>query len=123
MRLKAVLRSLLLAYGLTGLLLLLLAFVLFWFEPGEGTAAAGITFIYVASCLTGGFAAGKIMRKDRYLWGIVTGLSYYVLLLLVSFLASFIFLCFCNFRRKLSHRPCQTEADDQAAENTDHYSH
>ena len=87
MRLKAVLRSLLLAYGLTGLLLLLLAFVLFWFEPGEGTAAAGITFIYVASCLTGGFAAGKIMRKDRYLWGIVTGLSYYVLLLLVSFLA------------------------------------
>ena len=72
---------------LTGLLLLLLAFVLFWFEPGEGTAAAGITFIYVASCLTGGFAAGKIMRKDRYLWGIVTGLSYYVLLLLVSFLA------------------------------------
>ena len=87
MRLKAVLRSLLLAYGLTGLLLLLLAFVLFWFEPGEGTAAAGITFIYVASCLTGGFAAGKIMRKDRYIWGIVTGLSYYVLLLLVSFLA------------------------------------
>lgn len=59
MRLKAVLRSLLLAYGLTGLLLLLLAFVLFRFEPGEGTAAAGITFIYVASCLTGGFAAGK----------------------------------------------------------------
>ena len=48
MRLKAVLRSLLLAYGLTGLLLLLLAFVLFWFEPGEGTSAAGITFIYVA---------------------------------------------------------------------------
>lgn len=66
---------------------LLLAFVLFRFEPGEGTAAAGITFIYVASCLTGGFAAGKIMRKDRYLWGIITGLSYYVLLLIVSFMA------------------------------------
>ena len=29
--------------------------------------------------------AGKIIRKDRYIWGIVTGLSYYVLLLLVSF--------------------------------------
>ena len=87
MRVKAVLQSLLLAYGLTGLLLLLLAFVLFRFEPGEGTAAAGIIFIYVASCLAGGFAAGKVMRKDRYLWGIVTGLSYYVLLLLVSFLA------------------------------------
>ena len=46
---KAILRSLLLAYGVTGLFLLI--------------------------------------RKDRYIWGIVTGLSYYVLLLLVSFLA------------------------------------
>ena len=34
-----------------------------------------------------------------------------------------IFLCFFNFRRELPHRPCQTETDDQAAENTHHYSH
>ena len=85
MRVKTVLWSLLLSYGLTGLFLLLLAFLLFQFELGEGVAAAGIVFIYVVSC--GGFAAGRIMRKNRYLWGIVTGLSYYVLLLLVSFLA------------------------------------
>ena len=65
---KAILRSLLLAYGVTGLFLLILAFLLFQFEFGGGTA-------------------GKIIRKDRYIWGIVTGLSYYVLLLLVSFLA------------------------------------
>ena len=83
MRVKTVLWSLLLSYGLTGLFLLLLAFLLFQFELGEGAAAAGIGFI----CLAGGFAAGRIMRKNRYLWGIVTGLSYYVLLLLVSFLA------------------------------------
>ena len=50
-------------------------------------AAVGIIIIYVVSCLAGGFMAGKIIRKDRYIWGIVTGLSYYVLLLLVSFLA------------------------------------
>ena len=50
-------------------------------------AAVGIIIIYVVSCLVGGFMAGKIIRKDRYIWGIVTGLSYYVLLLLVSFLA------------------------------------
>lgn len=84
---KVILRSLLLAYGVTGLFLLILAFLLFQFELGEGAAAAGIVFIYVASCLAGGFMAGKIIRKDRYLWGIVTGLSYYALLLLVSFLA------------------------------------
>ena len=87
MRVKTVLWSLLLSYGLTGLFLLLLAFLLFQFELGEGAAAAGIVFIYVVSCLVGGFMAGKIIRKDRYIWGIVTGVSYYVLLLLVSFLA------------------------------------
>ena len=62
-------------------------FLLFQFEFGGGTAAVGIIIIYVVSCLVGGFMAGKIIRKDRYIWGIVTGLSYYVLLLLVSFLA------------------------------------
>mgnify|MGYP000886857846 CR=1 FL=1 len=68
MRVKTVLWSLLLSYGLTGLFLLLLAFLLFQFELGEGAAAAGIVFIYVVSCLAGGFAAGRIMRKNRYLW-------------------------------------------------------
>ena len=76
---KAILRSLLLAYGVTGLFLLILAFLLFQFEFGGGTAAVGIIIIYVVSCLVGGFMAGKIIRKDRYIWGIVTGLSYYAL--------------------------------------------
>ena len=38
---KAILRSLLLAYGVTGLFLLILAFLLFQFEFGGGTAAVG----------------------------------------------------------------------------------
>lgn len=87
MKTKTVLWSLLLAYGLTGILLLLLAFLLFQFELGETAAEAGIVFIYAVSCLAGGFMAGRIKRKDRYLWGIAAGFFYYLLLLLVSFLA------------------------------------
>ena len=69
---KAILRSLLLAYGVTGLFLLILAFLLFQFEFGGGTAAVGIIIIYVVSCLVGGFMAGKdhterpIYMGDRY---------------------------------------------------------
>ena len=55
---KAILRSLLLAYGVTGLFLLTLAFLLFQFEFGGGTAAVGIIIIYVVSCLVGGFMPG-----------------------------------------------------------------
>ncbi|WP_373215653.1 TIGR04086 family membrane protein [Ruminococcus sp. 5_1_39BFAA] len=85
MRVKAVLKSLLFAYGITGLFLLLLAFLLFQFDLGEGPVAAGIIAVYVLSCLLGGFMAGKILRKDKYLWGILVGLFYYLLLVTVSF--------------------------------------
>lgn len=85
MRVKAVLKSLLFAYALTGLCLLFLAFLLFRFDLGEAPVAAGIIVVYVISCLFGGFMAGRIMRKDKYLWGILVGLCYFVLLLTVSF--------------------------------------
>ena len=85
MKVKAVLKSLLAAYALTGAFLFLLAFLLFQFDLGEGPIAAGIVAVYVISCLAGGFIAGKIMRKDKYLWGILVGLCYFLLLLLVSF--------------------------------------
>lgn len=82
---KAVLKALLFAYGVTGMLLLFLAFLLFQFNLGEGTAAGGIVAVYVLACFFGGFAAGKFIRKDKYFWGTITGLTYFLLLVLVSF--------------------------------------
>lgn len=87
MKVKAVLKSLLFAYALTGVFLMLLAFLLFTFDMGQAAVSAGIVAVYVLACLAGGFMAGKIMRKDKYLWGILTGLAYFLLLLVVSFTA------------------------------------
>ncbi len=84
MKIRAVLKSLLFAYALTGVALLLLAFGLFTFNLGETAVDVGIIVIYILACFMGGFMAGRIMRKDKYLWGIIIGLSYYVLLLTVS---------------------------------------
>ena len=72
MKIKAVLRSLFLAYALTGICLLLL----------------GIIVIYVISCMAGGFLAGKITRREKYRWGALVGLSYFILLGTVSFIVS-----------------------------------
>ena len=66
MKIKAVLKSLLLAYALTALLLLFLAFLLFQFDLGEKPVAAGIVSVYVIACLAGGFFAGKLVHKDKY---------------------------------------------------------
>lgn len=87
MKVRAILKSLLFAYALTGVALLLLALVLFAFDLGETAVDAGIIIIYVLACFMGGFMAGKIVRKDKYLWGVITGLAYYVLLLTVSVMA------------------------------------
>ena len=76
MKVRAILKS-----------LLLLALVLFAFDLGETAVDAGIIIIYVLACFMGGFMAGKIVRKDKYLWGVITGLAYYVLLLTVSVMA------------------------------------
>ncbi|MDD7220304.1 MAG: TIGR04086 family membrane protein [Clostridia bacterium] len=85
MKVRAVLKSLLFSYALTGVFLLMLAFLLFSFNLGETAIAAGISAVYVLSCFLGGLMAGKLVKKDKYLWGIVTGFSYFLLLLAVSF--------------------------------------
>lgn len=87
MKVKTVLKSLLFAYAITGVFLLFLAFLLFSLNLGEGAASAGITAVYVLSCLLGGFSAGKMMRREKYFWGLLVGAAYFVLLLAVSFAA------------------------------------
>lgn len=85
MKVKVILRSLFLAYLLSGACLLFLAFLVFKLDIGKGPAIAGILVIYVLSCLSGGFFAGKMLRQDKYRWGFLVGLCYFVLLAAVSF--------------------------------------
>ena len=85
MKVRTVLKSLLFAYALTGVALLFLAFLLFAFDLGETAVDVGIIAVYVLACFMGGFMAGRIMHRNKYLWGVVTGFAYYVLLLTVSF--------------------------------------
>ena len=65
MKVRAILKSLLFAYALTGVALLLLALVLFAFDLGETAVDAGIIIIYVLACFMGGFMAGKLCVKTN----------------------------------------------------------
>lgn len=85
MQIKNILKSLLAAYALTGACLLVLAWLVYRMNFGTGPVTAGIVAVYVIACLAGGFVAGKLMRKDKYRWGTLTGLCYFLLLLAVSF--------------------------------------
>ena len=78
------LKSLLFSYILTVLMLGVLAFLLYKLGLGEKTVSIAVIVIYVAATFLGGFAAGKGMQSRRFLWGLLLGAAYFVILTAVS---------------------------------------
>ena len=78
------LKSLLFYYILTAVLLALLAFLLFRLGLGEKTVTIAITVIYVAATFIGGFITGKRMGSRKFLWGLLLGCAYFLVLAAVS---------------------------------------
>lgn len=79
-----ILKALLVAYVVTGVLLLFLTFLLYKFELDEQKVTAGIVVIYVLSTFIGGYMLGKLMKVRRFAWGLTLGIVYFTLLLLIS---------------------------------------
>ena len=79
-----IVKALLASYLLTGGLLLLLAGLLYRFRLDEGKVQIGIILIYILSCFAGGFLAGKMMKSRKFLWGVLLGLLYFLVMTLVS---------------------------------------
>lgn len=83
-KLLVMIRSLLVTYVVTALLLFLLAFLLFRLDLNESKVALGMIAVYILSCLFGGFAAGKGGKNRKFLWGLLNGSLYFLILLAVS---------------------------------------
>ena len=79
-----ILKSLLVSYVITGILLLLLAVALFKFELNEKAVSAAIVAIYIMATLLGGIIIGKFAKVRRYLWGLGLGIGYFALLMLIT---------------------------------------
>lgn len=86
-KIRVVIKSIIFAYIITGILLLLTAFLLYKMEPERSLVSIGILVIYVASCFVGGLLAGKGIRNRKFFWGMVTGMMYFLLLLGVSWIS------------------------------------
>lgn len=78
--------TLLIMYVITGLALLALALLLFKMQLSENVVTIGIMVIYIVSCLIGGIIAGKRLQVRKFLWGVITGAIYFVVLLIGSLL-------------------------------------
>lgn len=79
-----ILKSLLLSYTLTGILLLTLAMLLYKLDMDEKAVSAGIIAIYITATLIGGLAIGKMAKTRKFLWGLILGILYFALLILIT---------------------------------------
>lgn len=85
-RVLKILSTLLIMYVITGAALLVLALLLYKMQLSENVVSIGIMVIYVVAGLLGGLIAGKRMKTRRFLWGILMGAVYFLVLLAGSFL-------------------------------------
>lgn len=84
LKLAKIMKALLASYVATGLLLLLLAGMMYKFELDEGKVSIGIIAIYIVSCLLGGFLTGKFVKAQKFIWGMALGAVYFIILTLIS---------------------------------------
>jgi putative membrane protein (TIGR04086 family) len=73
-------------FVISGILLLLLAWGLYQMDLSEAVVKIGVVAIYIIACFTGGFLLGRWIQDKKYLWGLLTGALYFVLLFVVSIL-------------------------------------
>ena len=78
------LQGLLLAYIITGILLMVLAFLLYRLEWGENASHIGIIVTYILSTVIGGFYVGKKVKRQRFLFGLAFGTLYIGIILGIS---------------------------------------
>ena len=83
-KMMSLVKGLIAAYLITGILLLLLALLLYKLELDEGKVTIGMIVIYVLSCFIGGFFVGKKAGTQKFLWGMLLGVTYFLLLTAVS---------------------------------------
>lgn len=79
------LKALLAAYIVTGLLLLGLTALVYKVKLDEQKVVAGIVAIYIVSTFIGGFIIGKLTKVKKFIWGMILGTCYVVLLFVISY--------------------------------------
>lgn len=80
----SIVRALIVAYVVTGVLLFVLAFLMYKLGISEQAVNFGVTFIYILATGVAGIFVGKSMKQRKFLWGCLVGLLYVCIIFLTS---------------------------------------
>ena len=83
-----ILKALLISYILTGGMLLLLALLLYKLSLSEGIVSICIIAIYVIASFVAGNYTGRQMDSRKFIWGLVMGGAYFIVLALISLIVN-----------------------------------
>ncbi len=72
------------SYILTLIILVILALLLFKLKLSEQVISGAIIITYMVASFVGGFLAGKKMKRKKYIWGLLMGLAYFIVFILLS---------------------------------------
>lgn len=79
------LKAMLCAFIVTAVFLVFLTLLLYKAGLSEQNVNLGIIVIYVIGTFSAGFVMGKLEGQKKFIWGMLSGVIYFLLLLLVSF--------------------------------------
>ena len=85
---KIISKILLAMYGVSALLLFLLAFLVQKLQWSDEVISTAIIAVYFLSFLAGGFLIGKIKDQNKLFWRLLLGLLYVLSMMVVSFVFS-----------------------------------
>lgn len=77
-------KAMLVMYIITGLLLVLLAFITERSRQEDMVANIGVIIIYVVASAVGGLILGKVRGTKKFLWGMLAGCIYFAVMAAVS---------------------------------------
>lgn len=73
---------------ITGAAILILSLLLYKTSLSENILHIAVIAVYAISCFLSGLYCGRKIKERRFLWGLLAGCIYYVVLLAVSLIVS-----------------------------------
>lgn len=80
-------KALILSYLLTAILIFLYALALWKLDLSENVLKGAVIILYIVSSLIGGIYIGKVKKERKYLWGLLTGCLYFLVLFVLTVLS------------------------------------
>jgi len=87
-KIASVIKTLIATYLISAIILLIIAALMYKCDIGDGMINVLIILSYIISTFIGGVIIGKVEKENKYLWGGLLGISYFVVLIVISMIVN-----------------------------------